>query len=151
MNKLRSIICLLIIIFLNNTLAKSLNPIVLFHGAGGSQLEIKTDHKLPCLTVSRNYTLLWLNIAYLNPIFFDCFKEMVKLAPRKGSRFVPQKGVHVRPINFGSTYSIEILEPVLRKIYMKRLVDQLVKIGYKRDYSIKAAQYDFRLGIGKFC
>lgn len=35
--------------------------------------------------------------------------------------------------------------------YMHTLVEQLVKKGLERDVSIRAAPYDFRLGLGEYC
>lgn len=129
-----------------------LNPVILFHGAGGAQLEVKLDRAMPCLGVSANYSLLWINLGYLNPFVFDCFKDMMKLAKNPEGEFGPQNDIHIRAKGFGTTSSIEVLEPIVHAgpgLYMKTLVDHLVKLGYKRDATIRAAQYDFRLGISK--
>ncbi|XP_074603995.1 lysosomal phospholipase A and acyltransferase-like [Brevipalpus obovatus] len=99
------------------------------------------------------YEPLWLNLGYMLPGSFDCFMDRIKLAYPEGSEHPkPLEGIHVRVPHFGKTESVEFLNSILRfgpGSYMHTIVHQLVRKGLVRDVPVRAAPYDFRLGLGE--
>ncbi|XP_074601769.1 phosphatidylcholine-sterol acyltransferase-like [Brevipalpus obovatus] len=132
-----------------------LNPVVLFPGLGGSRLEVRAEKPYSCFDRRKmtKYHSLWLNIGYLLPTSFDCFFDRIRLVHLEGSDYPqPLEGIHVRASHFGQTKSVEYLDsfPVFGLgSYMHTLVEQLVQKGLVRDVSIRAAPYDFRLGLAQ--
>lgn len=128
------------------------HPIVLFHGASGTVLDVSLDFSDWCtIFIPYKSVTLWINPYWLSPIVTECFDKYAPLV-KSGHRFVTPKGVHVRPRKWGYLESIEMLEPIHKLsyfIYMKNLIDILVERGYVRDKTIRAAQYDFRISTGK--
>ena len=59
------------------------------------------------------------------------------------------QGVVTRVTDFGSTESMECLDPVCIVPYMKSLVEYLESIGYKKEQNLRGAPYDFRYSPGK--
>ena len=58
--------------------------------------------------------------------------------------------MNVTPANFESTSSVEVLDLQNKHPYFNIFVEYFVqKLGYKRDGSIRAAPYDWRLSPGK--
>lgn len=127
------------------------NPVVLFHGIGGSQIEARLLSDVECRKASDKPFLLWLNALFFTPWTLACFAKLIKLENEAG-HYVPPQNVISRIPDFGGTKSVEVVGPLLGfgpGQYMKGLVDYLARMGLKRDVSIRAAPYDFRLGIRK--
>lgn len=129
---------------------RKFNPVVLFPGLGGSQLEAKLLKDICCRKAGPDFFTIWLNLQYLTPLTIDCLIEVLKLVKDESGSFQPNKNFIIKVPNFGNTSSVRYIDPNLRfgpGVYMEPLVEQLVKKGYQQDVSIRAVGYDFRLGI----
>lgn len=154
LQKLKLLALVWLFLFSSKTTESVLSPVVLIPGDGGNQLEARL-HKPPdgtgCPTQSDWYRL-WLDVWQLSGNRLRCWADNIKLeynATSRTSSNVP--GVETRVPGFGSTSSVEYLDPswsawVLADAgnYMKDLVDFLVGLGYTRDKSVVAAPFDFR-------
>lgn len=126
------------------------HPVVLVPGDGGSQVEAKLNK-----TYSIHYYCakivdwfdLWLNVEEMMPGPIDCWADNMRL------RFDPKTrktrnndGVETRIPGFGNTTTVEYLDPsrASLSLYFGTVVNQLVKLGYKRGVDIHGAPYDFR-------
>lgn len=145
-------ICPLIISGRRAKFRSDLNPVLIFPGLGGSQLEAKLFNDTCCRKAGPDFFLQWLNLGYLTPVTFECLIDVLKLVRDDQNHLVQNPNSTIQVPNFGSTKSVEFIDPNLKVgpgVYLHNLVKNLVKKGYKRDLSIRAVGYDWRLGIGK--
>lgn len=133
-----------------------LKPVVFIPGDGGSQMEAKLNkpsvvHYL-CAKSSKDYFNIWLNLELLVPVIIDCWIDNVKLFYDNFTRTTYNSpGVDIRIPGFGSSETVEWLDPSHASpgAYFKDIGDTLVMLGYKRNFSIRGAPYDFRKGPSK--
>jgi len=128
-----------------------LPPVLLVPGDGGSRLEIKLNkaHHAPHFFCPRtsDWKLAWLQIGDLLPGAIDCWADNIRLVYDPATRkYSNAPGITTRVPGFGSTETVEFLDPSLEWIsgYMDKLVERLVESGYERGRTIAAAPYDFR-------
>eukprot|EP00512_Aurantiochytrium_limacinum_P006065 CAMPEP_0171516056 /NCGR_PEP_ID=MMETSP0959-20130129/3813_1 /TAXON_ID=87120 /ORGANISM="Aurantiochytrium limacinum, Strain ATCCMYA-1381" /LENGTH=430 /DNA_ID=CAMNT_0012054701 /DNA_START=167 /DNA_END=1459 /DNA_ORIENTATION=- len=130
-------------------------PVLLIPGDGGNQIEYKLDRKdhIPhwfCRKSSHGWKRLWLDVLDLLPGEIDCWNENIKLHFNVSSgKFSNAPGVEIRVPGFGTTTSVEYVDPWIKSEagYMNRLVAVLVAHGYTREKDLAAAPYDFRLAV----
>ncbi|ESO12856.1 hypothetical protein HELRODRAFT_159443 [Helobdella robusta] len=133
------------------SLSSSLRPIVMVPGLGGTQLEARLNRtSVPhwyCYRVSDWFTL-WLSVLELEAA--DCMVDNMRLfyvAENHTTR--NNHGVEIRVDRFGSTETIEWLDPfhtVGRShfAYFTNIVESLIKAGYHRNVSVRGVPFDFR-------
>lgn len=120
-------------------------------GDGGSQLEAKLDkpevvHYF-CSSKTNDYFTLWINLEEIVPYAIDCFADNMRLVYNNITRKTSNSpGVDIRVPDFGSTQSVEFLDPSRYSLtgYFNILVEGLLKLGYIRNETIRGAPYDFR-------
>jgi len=147
--------CLLGSLVVGHTTAKPaadgiFHPILLFPGTSGSQIDAKLNktevvHSF-CSKQSDWYNI-WLNPTLYLPGIVDCFIDNFRLDfNEKTGRSQNRPGVEIRVPGFGKTGTIEYLGHIkIASAYLHNLVESLVRIGYKRELTLRGAPYDFRL------
>jgi hypothetical protein len=133
-----------------------LSPVVIVPGTGGNQLEAKLteDYKASspwCYTLKKDYFRLWLDLVTLFPPFTSCFADRLALEYDPiTDQYYNAKGVETRVPYFGTTESMEYLDPSFKSIsaYMIQLVNELTSKGYEKGRSLFGAPYDFRYAPG---
>lgn len=129
----------------------TLGPVVIVPGTGGSQLQAKlnkpsTKH-IWCSKTSDWYTI-WLSITNLLQPAIYCWCENIKLLWNPSTReYSNNAGVSTRVPGWGSTNSIEFLDPSIKagkSAYFHALVTALVAAGLQRNVTVRGAPYDFR-------
>lgn len=144
------VLLLLLLAVLASCSAKTIHPIILVPGDGGSQIEARINRTKSihfwCYDHTDWYDL-WLNIEQMLPPAVLCWEENIKL------RYDPKThttqnavGVETRIPGFGGTFSVEYLDKSKRSVglYFAPLVNQLAGQGYVRGKTIRGAPYDFR-------
>ncbi|KAK6174414.1 hypothetical protein SNE40_017695 [Patella caerulea] len=151
--------CVIFILFFAFQSTRSLNPVILVPGDGGSQIEAKLDKPSVVHYVCEKkaeYYSLWLNLEQLVPVLIDCFVDNMRLVYNATSRTTSNSpGVFTRMPGFGDTYSVEWLDPdtflhITRTSYFAPIVTSLVNWGYVRGKSVRGAPYDFRKAPNEF-
>ncbi|XP_055589204.1 phospholipase A2 group XV-like [Uranotaenia lowii] len=130
---------------------KTLSPVILIPGDGGSRFEAKWDknqitHSF-CSRKQDNFTTIWLNPELLIWFIIDCLVDNLRLVYNSVTRTTSNSpGVSVRVPGWGNTETVEWLDPNHSRVgaYFVNLVNILVRYGYKRGLSIRGAPYDFR-------
>lgn len=130
---------------------KSIPPVVLIPGDGGSQIEAKLDkpaviHYI-CSKKTEGWFDLWLNMELLVPYVIDCWVDNMKLVYDNVTRTTTNApGVTTRVPGFGNSTTVEWLDPSHRSPtgYFKDIVNALVPLGYERGVSVRGAPFDFR-------
>ncbi|XP_047497835.1 phospholipase A2 group XV-like [Penaeus chinensis] len=134
-----------------NSREKSIPPVVLIPGDGGSQIEAKLDkpeviHYI-CSKKTEGWFDLWLNMELLVPYVIDCWVDNMKLVYDNETRTTTNApGVTTRIPGFGNSTTVEWLDPSHRSPtgYFKDIVNALVSLGYERGVSVRGAPFDFR-------
>jgi lysophospholipase-3 len=94
------------------------------------------------------YTL-WLSVTALLPGAIECWCDNIKLDwNNETETYSNTVGVTTRTPGFGTTTSIESLDPQLKSKskYFGPVVEALVSAGLTRNSSLRGAPYDFRYG-----
>ena len=132
-------------------LQKSLHPVVLVPGDGGSQVLAKLNKTVSvhyiCAQKTDYWFYLWLDPTQILPYMIDCWVDNMKLLYDNQTRKTRNNdGVEMKIPDFGNTTSVEYLD-VGRSayaLYFGNIVDALIDMGYERKKTIFAAPYDFR-------
>ncbi|XP_074644583.1 lysosomal phospholipase A and acyltransferase-like [Tubulanus polymorphus] len=148
----------LLILFVGSSLTSnklyfntSLPPVVIVPGDGGSQMEARLNkssvvHYL-CTKKTDYWFAFWLNIELLAPLVLDCFVDNMRLVYDNKTRATfNSPGVETRINGFGNTSGVEYLDESQLSIttYFHEIVVEMVKWGYVRGRSVRAAPFDFR-------
>jgi len=137
---------LVVVGMLNN----QVNPVILVPGTTGSQIEAKLSRtSVPrwWCNAKRDWFRLWIDTSQLLPELVECWVDNFKLVYNQADDSLTNTpGVSTRIPGFGSTYSIEYIQPGASfTAYFNVLVDFLVNsAGYQRNVSVRGAPYDFR-------
>lgn len=97
-----------------------LPPVVIVPGTGGNHLEAKltSDYEAArpwCTNFKDDYFRLWLDVKTLLPPFISCFVDQLSLDYNvETDAYSNIKGVETRVPHFGSTLSMEYLDPSLK-------------------------------------
>eukprot|EP01018_Ginkgo_biloba_P007082 Gb_09842 [translate_table: standard] len=136
-----------------------LNPVVIVPGTGGNQLEARltADYKSSSLLCRRwwwekEWFRIWFDISDILPPLTECFADRISLVyDPHTDEYYNTPGVETRVLYFGSTESMQYLDPNFKLItpYMSSLVKSLEDVGYVDGKSLFGAPYDFRYGPGK--
>ena len=132
-------------------LQKSLHPVILVPGDGGSQILAKINktnavHYI-CQKQTDYWFYLWLDPTQILPIIIDCWVDNMRLIYDNKTRTTRNNdGVELKIPDFGNTTSVEYLDVGRSSyaLYFGNIVDALIDMGYERKKSIFAAPYDFR-------
>ena len=132
-------------------LQKSLHPVILVPGDGGSQILAKINktnavHYI-CQKTTDYWFYLWLDPTQILPLIIDCWVDNMRLIyDNKTHTTRNNDGVELKIPDFGNTTSVEYLDVGRSSyaLYFGNIVDALVDMGYERKKSIFAAPYDFR-------
>lgn len=130
---------------------KSLNPILLIHAAVGTILKVISDYVFQCLPFFPDCFVFWVNCFFINSPNLHYFKKFTETI-QDGDKLVSIESVQVCFRNFGRVNLIEYSNVIFKiesTLYTNILVQQLVDLAYVNDVSIKAAQFDFRIGMSK--
>lgn len=161
--------CLLILIFFASFLStadslfwkKKFNysPVIIVPGNGGCRIEAKTvNPKVPTpkCRVSRDWYLIWANIKnidlFAGEYTYGCWEDYIRLQFNKTTgESHPYPGVHIRIPGWGTTETIEYVDPSWLTFlagntgaYFSTFVRKLLNLGYVRGKSIRGAPYDWR-------
>ena len=131
----------------------SLPPVIIVPGTAGSQLQAKlnkpTTKHWYCDKTTKEWYTLWLSVPSLLPPLVNCWVDNILLLfDNTTKQYSNNLGVHTRTPGWGSTDSIEYLDPALKvgdSSYFHDLVQALVAVGLQRNVSVRASPYDFRL------
>lgn len=133
---------------------KNISPVIFIPGDGGSQVEAKLNkssvvHYI-CEKTSSEFFNIWLNLELLVPVVIDCWIDNMKLNYDNVTRITTnQEGVEIRIPGWGDPFRVEYLDPskAFPGSYFKDIGNMLVNdLGYKRNFSLRGAPYDFRKG-----
>jgi len=125
-------------------------------GIAGSGLEVKVDGSVePHYICYEKYEWrrLWLNLPALLPFESDCWYHNIDIFyDNKTNTYSNNKGVNVRPIDFGGVSGIDYLDYELGigislTSYFSFIIDELKSVGYKVGTSIRGAPFDWRKAI----
>ena len=126
-------------------------------GTGGTQLFAKLDKPdvvhYYCEKKTDDYFNLWLNLELIVPFALSCFLDNIRLVYNPNNRTTTNSpGVDIAVNDFGNTTSIEYVDPsrIAYTGYFNKMVDALLKLGYRRGFDLRGAPYDFRKGPSKF-
>ena len=132
-------------------LHKSLHPVVLVPGDGGSQILAKLNKTVSvhyfCYQKTDYWFYLWLDANQLLPYVIDCWADNMRLVYNNSTRKTRNNhGVQLKIPDFGNTTSVEYLDVAKHAygLYFGNMVDALIDMGYERKKSIFGAPYDFR-------
>lgn len=152
----RTLLELLLLLILTVTFAISVNPVILVPGDGGSQISARLNKSVTpvvfCEKKTEFYYTLWLDLAQIT-VAQDCFVDNMRLVYNNVTRrTLDSPGVSIGVPGFGSTPTIEYLDPGEEKFttYYYYIVERLVKLGLQRNVSIRGAPYDFRRSPNEF-
>uniref|UniRef100_A0A7E4V9W5 Group XV phospholipase A2 n=1 Tax=Panagrellus redivivus TaxID=6233 RepID=A0A7E4V9W5_PANRE len=128
------------------------NPIVLVPGDGGTRLDANLTGKpdivhYTCSRSTKDYFDLWLNLESFVPVAIDCWVDNMRLEFNTTlQRSDNSPGVDVRVPDFGTTDSVEWLDPskASQGNYFAYIADTLVQWGYKKNKNLVAAGFDWR-------
>lgn len=126
------------------------SPVILVPGDGGTQMEAKLDKPAVVhffCSQKTDWFPIWLNLELITPLTIDCLVDNLRLVyDNKTHTTSNAPGVKMRIVNFGNTTSVEYLDSSQLSVtaYFYPIVQILVKKGYKRGISVRAAPYDFR-------
>jgi lysophospholipase-3 len=130
----------------------SATPVIIIPGDGGSQLEAKLNKpSRPSVLCEKkaDWFTLWLSVTSLLPGAIECWCDNIKLIwNNETETYSNTVGVTTRTPGFGTTTSIESLDPSLKSSskYFDQVVTALVRAGLEKNSSLRGAPYDFRYG-----
>ncbi|KAJ7297080.1 hypothetical protein O6H91_Y081600 [Diphasiastrum complanatum] len=136
-----------------------LAPVVLVPGTGGNQVYARLTNAYKPGSVlcwswgDSSFFRLWLSVLQIVPPFTQCFAERMKLEYNADTkRFQNAEGVETKVPYFGSTESMEYLDPALKSVsgYFANLVSGLKSKGYIVGKTLYGAPYDFRYAPGPY-
>lgn len=135
-----------------NTSTPATSPIILVPGYGGSRLEAKLDKpgSVHYFCDSRtDWIDLWINVKQLLPYMIDCLIDNMRLEFDTATNQTKNPaGVDIRVKNGSRVASVEYLNnlQISGFAYFAPIIEQLTsgKLGYEREFNIRAAPYDFR-------
>ncbi|XP_074605476.1 lysosomal phospholipase A and acyltransferase-like [Brevipalpus obovatus] len=136
----------------------SLYPVILVPGYMGSRLYVQMDStaQLPvfCGRLPRTWTL-WLSMRSFIPLINQCWLYGARLQydPRTHKTH-NSRGVRVIVPSFGGLDAVDNLLPWIPDqlspgSYFSGLIDSLEKVGYKREYNLAGAPYDWRKSMNE--
>lgn len=144
-----------VVLLLFLSTCSAIYPVVLIPGDGGSQVEAKlnktTQVHYICEKTS-DYFNIWLNMELLVPYVIDCWIDNIRLIYDNKTRLTSNPvGVETRIPGWGSSETVEWLDPSHASTgsYFNPIATELVKLGYKRNSSIRGAPFDFRKAPSK--
>lgn len=130
---------------------KQLSPIVLVPGYGGSRLEAKwnkTHVEHYFCEAHSDWTNIWIDVKQLLPFMIDCLIEDFRLMFNQTTNTTHNTPhVQIRVKDPEDISSVEYLNDfhISSFSYFAQISSKLVQnLGYKRNYNIRGAPYDFR-------
>lgn len=128
------------------------NPVILIPGDGGSQLQARLNRSASVhyfCKLKTSWYALWLSLESLLPYSIDCFTDNMRFVVNEtNGTYENVEGVEIRVPGFGSTETIEWLDPrrVQPTHYFANIADYLIKANYTRNVTLRGTPYDFREG-----
>ncbi|KAF5904047.1 phosphatidylcholine-sterol acyltransferase, partial [Clarias magur] len=130
--------------------SNSTPPLIIVPGNIGNRLEAKIDKPTLvhwfCYKKTEDWFPLWIDLNMFMPIGLDCWIDNIRIVyNRTTHRTSNSPGVEVRVPGFGQTHTIEFLDNNNLAGYFHTMVEHLVRIGYVRNKTVRAATYDWRI------